>query len=321
MFNDHRLQALKSQLGFQAFFFQKVFNNVGIAASVLSLLMAPVFISNPDSVVKTVIWALTALCASLLLYIYIFHKKKLHRYAQATYFSHYVNHTIRDILQSDLGRNEKLRETTKDLLTAIAYCFSVVTGVKCRACILELHSNFELTVEARDSFSSSNAKDSQRKKERPNLLSENTDFEDLWFAENGCQRYFLSNDLPDLWNKGAYKNSSFEYYGKPDRIRLLGFNKTINWRLPYKSCLILPIRYISAFTPPPRESKEYTQPHWLYWGFLCIDSNKTNVFDERYSPELGGAFADALYTLFSEMDQWVELATRPAAANPPQEKR
>jgi len=139
-----------------------------------------------------------------------------------------------------------------------------------------------------------------KKKTSQHRLDENTDFHDLWYAQNGCTRYFLSNDLMKRWKQHKYKTSSFKEVGEPYLQSVLGIDMIRNWRLPYRSALILPIRYVSTFNPP--EEQTHDMLHWRYWGFLCIDCNTPGCFDDRYCPELGGAFADGLFTLFSQSE-------------------
>jgi len=242
----------------------------------------------------------------LLLYIFFKERKKLHRYSQSVFYMHFVNHVIRDYLKTlSSGDKQNFEETLLEILDAISNCYSILTGKRCRACIKELKNDLSLITVARDSHSRKNYHGTS-KTDHP--LEGNTDFYRLWYGTEGCYRYFLSNNIASMYTADDYKNTSFADYGKP-----LVWSKIITfvqkWPLPYKSTIVLPIRFIPDYNqwPPLRPPKEHKKvmetesaknPHFL--GFLCIDSNSKNVFDEVHAPELGAAFSDALYTLFSQ---------------------
>jgi len=285
------------------FSFENLFNYVAGLASIGGLIGAPFVISDPSSLSFVYLTFLTLLVVVLMVYAYLVDRRKLHRYAQSVIFLHYVNHIIRDALQD--VENIEINEITEKALNAVATCFSIITAKHCRASVVELTKNFELKVLARDDIS----KVGVRKRCTSHCLDENTDFHDLWYAQNGCARYFLSNDLKKRWKQHRYKTSSFKEVGQPYVQSFFGVDVIRNWRLPYRSALVLPIRYISSFRPPEKQETEI--PHWKYWGFLCIDCNTSRCFDHRYCPELAGAFADELYTFFSQSEYLLDVITRP----------
>lgn len=237
---------------------------------------------------------------NVLLWVFIlilfFHKER--RYSQSVFFTHFVNHVIRDCLAN--ARVQKLsKDTLTELLNAIAECLSILTGVRCRASLKELHSDLTISTVARNSTSDPTpGLDSSG----PHALADNTDFYTLWYALEGRTRYYLCNDLLAAWSNRLYKNSSLAYSGKVlEPHKYLGWLLlSREWPLPYRSTLVLPIRYISDFSPPV-EGQTMLPKHWDFWGFLCIDSNSRNVFNARYLPELGATFADAFYILFNQL--------------------
>lgn len=250
---------------------------------------------------------LILLTLSCLTYTMIQAHNRLHRYAESMYFFHYVNHTVRDYVAQVVfceERDRNLSDLLTDVLTSIATCFSIVTGKQCRCCIKELKQNQEIVTVERDNISAKQA-ESQRilRSSEKHIRDDNTDFYNLWYAEPGCQRAYLSNDLSRDFRLGRYKNSSFEILGTPEVSSFLGYTYVEKWTLPYRSALVVPIRYISEFKPPSRQDKGTNKnPNWRYWGFLCIDCNNKNIFDYRYTVELGGAFADLLYSFFIGID-------------------
>jgi hypothetical protein len=277
--------------------FDRVFGYCTGTASIAGLIAAP-FVVKDQSVLSIVYMGfLSLLVILLIIHALLVEKRKLHRYAQTVFYSHFAQHVVRDFL-ADLVefRTINMEKTTEKILDAIANCFSITSGKMCRASIVEINAKFELSVVARDSMSSIKTV----KRNKLHLLEENSDFRNLWYSINGCSRYYLNNNIVKSWINHNYHNSCFEEYGDPEIKSILGFAFITKWPLSYKSALVLPIRYVSEFLPP--KDIETTSPHWDYYGFLCIDSISKNSFDDRYSPELGGAFADLLYSYFSQID-------------------
>jgi hypothetical protein len=224
---------------------------------------------------------------------------KPHRYAQAVYYTHYVNHIVRDFI-SDVqsGRPADLKATLDDVADAVAACFSVITAKRCRCVIKEVTPERYVVSVARDAVSKVGGR---RAEPEDHPLENNSDFSDLWYGRNGCLRYFFCNNLLWMFKTHRYRNTSFDSYGEPIVRSVLGWSWVANWHLPYRATIIWPIRHISNYEywppakghgPPPDQA-----PH--IWGFLCVDCNSRYVFDERYAPELGAGFSDALYTMFS----------------------
>lgn len=262
---------------------------------------------------------IVVLAILMLSYILLQEKKKLHRYAQSTFFVHYVNHVVRDVLtlqRRDMSISIDTPILSSYFLDPIRTSFSIVTGKHCRVCIKELKPDQTIITIARDTMSDKIG-NTDRNGDIVHLLTENTDFENLWYWRNGSSRYFLCADLPSLYRDNAYKNSSFKEVGQPVVENMfLGGKVVKNWKLPYKSTLVIPIRYISdkAITASTGAERENAQH---YWGFLCIDCHSRGIFDSTFCPELGASFADALYTLFSQLAHMkesfreLEEATRP----------
>ena len=233
-------------------------------------------------------------------------------------YAHYVSHLIRDYLADlDTDKSKSAATVTKELnelianiLESVSECFSVVTGRKCRVTMKGMCTNdtpnsndYIIWDIRRDKMSKGNY---DKKLKGNNLnpktikhyLADNTDFRSLLDSEHQCARYFLCNDLESRWLMGDYDNSSFDIYGKPKTINLSGRrSQLIWWPLPYKSTIVLPVRYV------PNDMRLSAQGSNLptYLGFLCIDSKSKNIFDTVYHPELGGMFADSLYIIIKKV--------------------
>ncbi len=285
--------------------FDRVFGYTAGLASIGGLVGAPYVIQDQTALSNLYMGLLSFLVILLIIHAVLVEKRKLHRYAQTVFYMHYAQHLVRDALSELTNANtDNVEKVTERLLDAIANCFSITCGKSCRASVVELDSSFNLKVVARDSMSQIKA--TPRMKEHK--LEDNTDFNNLWYSINGHSRFYLNNNIIQSWVKKEYENSSFKEHDGPEIKRLFGFTYVRNWPLNYQSALVLPIRYVSDFIPPKGKKME---PHWNYYGFLCIDSASRNSFDPRYSTELGAAFADMLYTFFNQVYETLDDLTLP----------
>ena len=275
----------------------RIFSYLGTLATVIALIASPLIIEDPSHVSYIYLIFLSILVIVLIAHAVMVEKRKLHRYAQTVLHTHFAQHVVRDSISGLVNSNRvNLEMTTEKVLDAIANSFSITSGKTCRASIIDIDDEFELSVVARDTLSSIGAVPRTKK----HTLEENTDFRNLWYSINGCSRYYLNNNIVKSWIEQNYRNSCFAEHKDPEIKSVLGITFVKGWPLKYKSALVLPIRYISEFVPPKEENKK--EAHWKYFGFLCIDSISKNSFDERYAPELGAIFADMLYTYFSTTD-------------------
>lgn len=285
------------------FTFERGFHAVAGGASILGLAV-PLLATSTAIQTRVYLASLSMLVALFVTHSVLQYRRKLHRFAQVTSHLHYINHIIRDYFLEIRRHDGGIDGITKDVLDAVAQCFSILAARRCRACVIELKSDLSLQVMARDRMSGA---ERNRGEEVPNLLRDNSDFEDLWYRRHGCMRYFLNNNLPLAFTQHRYRNSSFEVLGKPEVVRFLGFTWVRHWRLPYQSALVVPIRYLGdtvSEEPNPAD----------YWGFLCIDCGSTRAFEERHLPELACALADALYMLYAQTVVTMDLITQPRAA-------
>ena len=95
--------------------------------------------------------------------------------------------------------------------------------------------------------------------------------------KNGNYHY-LNNNIP---NTKDYDNTSKEAYK--------------NGVLPYKSEIVVPIMSFGA------------GGNFDILGFLCVDCEKENAFDEKYDPLMLEGVADGIYDLFIKLTQVSDL--------------
>jgi hypothetical protein len=93
---------------------------------------------------------------------------------------------------------------------------------------------------------------------------------------SGGKDFFFSNNLPKLGD--LYLNTSKELC--PDG------------KLSYKACIVLPIRYTRT---EDEVGDSASESKVLTLGFLAVDTNCVDAYDELYDIELGGIVADALF--------------------------
>lgn len=243
-------------------------------------------------------------------YICYVHRHKRHRYAEIIAQVHSVNHLIRDWLSSIQIGARRWRQPndaafgiqfTRDFnhatikaLDQISDAFSYLCGKRCAVCVKELQPGDRLRVVFRDSISGQTRglMDSSRvpheaRRDTPCNVLLNTHCTD---------RFYACNDVITEWDRRHYDSPTFDFASKPPRVfRLFGRRFPQHWPLHYRSCLVVPIRYVTCIKPPAPSSDE----EWNYWGFLCIDCNSRGVFDVDRCWELAAAVADILYVHFS----------------------
>lgn len=284
-----------------------IFNYIAGSASILAIVTAPKFFPQ-ENIPLAYSVGLVALVASLLIHTYLKDRRKLNRYSSATLYQHYINHIIRDSLAEMENNDFSSTDTVlSKVVDSISNCYSLLTSKQCRCTIKELNDDLTIKTVVRDSISKNRMHLCHLQDKEVHRLEENTDFYNLWYSVYGCSRFFFCKNLITLYKSRQYKNSSFKILGKPDIQNFLRyFSYVKNWKLPYRSTIVLPIRYFSEFTPPAKpesdnpapHKKDY--PHWKFWGFLCIDCNSRNIFDSEFAPELGAAFADILYIYLTQ---------------------
>jgi hypothetical protein len=255
---------------------------------------------------------LITLILGLISYTFYFHWRKQYLYSLSGVYFHHVSHVMRDYLgqiQKGLQENNiesntienEFKKVITECLDAVADLFTTVSGARCSVTYKELnitnkssYHEYELNTYSRDKYSAK-SRNKNDKSTTKHLLTENTDFDNLFFGKENCHHYYFCNDLPTEWRIGKYKNSSFNIYGNPTQSKFLTWR--LNWPLAYKSTLVFPIRYIPSSESPILEEKTINA-NWKYWGFLCIDCSRKNIFDIRHQNDIGAAFADIFYIFF-----------------------
>ncbi len=204
-----------------------------------------------------------------------------YRIAHSIPFLHSAIHIIRDNWQKifpeingkkDLDK-ANAKEYIQNSLNEFEKFFSTVTGAPCRACIKVIVDFSTLKLETFVRSSSSNCLPVN--KDRPNDK-----------VENNSEFYELVANKERFWHiknvdtEENYQNSHLEINSKKKKSQQLGYTTSFTW----------PIRKIRH-----DHASETDEPE--IFGFLCIDSRVSGVFQEKYDFDSGALVADFYYFL------------------------
>jgi hypothetical protein len=208
------------------------------------------------------------------------------RYGSATSLIHDAFHKLRDAAVVQMAYpndSEAFFGLIRESITSLAGAFTLIAGAACRVCIKQI-GNGERPADARQILVSDLARSSGNRRRpvipsRPDYISDNTDFEELF---DGSGTYFFSNDLRVLSQGGQYKNSHWTR----DTVEARRFE--------YLATIVWPIHKTVSNASAAKDLNAITDYHDLL-GFLCVDSLETDVFDQNQDVGFGAAYADALY--------------------------
>jgi|GEM_PF-5841314 len=199
---------------------------------------------------------------------------QLAKYAKIFRPLHGICHKLRDALvslqKSPPQPGEAYDESLcRAILDVFRELFQTTKGAEFSACIKTFDGNEEnLRTICRDSVNEAHRGSEDSK--RPCTISGNSDFKDIL---TGRRTFFCCNDLVKAAEAGDY------------------FNDNPRWRDRYRSTIVWPIRCMA----------HELGRHELF-GFLCIDTMATGLFDEDADVHLGACVADMIYAYFSRID-------------------
>jgi hypothetical protein len=257
-----------------------------------------------------IIASMTLSCMALLLLswtvYYTYSTSRKEKYANISEKYNSISVKLRDIhvhlaemfhtSQNRIVLEKSLILATAHLASAmdqIAALYSMITGTRCRSAIKVVQRDGEnIWVHAlvRDEISASEnlISDKERNEKRFDRIEANADFNLLFDPTKRDQGFYLNNDL----TQGDIKNSSKSYYlAKASAENDYDSVKRVGWPLPYRSTIVWPIRVM------PNQSFGFSEVDCL--GFLAIDSESRNVFDERWDAQIGGSVANYLYSVLT----------------------
>lgn len=209
-----------------------------------------------------------------------------------------LNSTYREIHFAIKDDPETYQTSLARFCNGLSSTFTTITGAQCHVAIkmctkefgadtTKLSSLKTITI-ARDDASSGQRKAKRLHGEQvAHPISENSDFlQIIKSIAKGKEAYFFSNDL--VSSMPIYSNSSFKCFDKePDHYApyTSSEERAKTWPLEYKSTIVVPI-YLG------NNNSQVAGKN--FYGFLCIHSNETNIFDESIDKEVLAGCADGL---------------------------
>lgn len=206
------------------------------------------------------------------------------RIAQSINYLHSSIHIIRDNWDlmfplEGFSRNVDDKMMRKNMIISLDYFedfFSVVTGSPCRACIKVISPDKQVAdmddLVVKTFVRSSFAKSSHSRNDTKNdKIISNSDFCALAIHK---ERYWY---IKDVDKERGYSNSHIN----------IALTKSPSKQLGYKSTFTWPIR------------RHIDDGEFELFGFLCLDSKTSDVFDPRYDFDCGALVADFYYFLIS----------------------
>lgn len=186
-----------------------------------------------------------------------------------------------------IATKETICSCLVDVCSSLSKVFSDITNHPCAVCIKIIHKSPEgdLLVKTLCRDSSHISRDFPELSRISHRIIDNTDFKEILNnIGNPNKQYFFSNNLPGLFN---YENSSFAVHGGRLPDNTTPKQRSILWKLPYRSSVIVPIC--------PNLSEEWVKENII--GFLCVDSPETNVFNEKIDKHILMGIADPVYNI------------------------
>jgi hypothetical protein len=117
-------------------------------------------------------------------------------------------------------------------------------------------------------------------------IFENTCFNEIFHnIDDHNKSHYLNNDLTE---DKYYKNSSSKIYGEiPDDCSTVEERRK-NWKLPYRSELVVPIAPIDLDNSERRKQ---------FLGYLCVDCNEVDAFHLKYDVAMLKGVADGIFDI------------------------
>lgn len=198
----------------------------------------------------------------------------------------------------DRKSEDELTETVilnslSELCTRIARTFYTVKGHACGVCIkliLEKRGKARVFTFARDESSLQQGRITGKMDDKEHWISENTDFDTIFRnIKKGGKTYYISGNLPYETN---YKNTKLPELPNAKKAWYDFLIKGNKFLLEYRSTLVVPLLpYIT----------QGSQDGLKIRGFLCVDSPKTNVFNEQADVQILKGIADGLYNKIDKL--------------------
>lgn len=180
---------------------------------------------------------------------------------------------------------------------SISTIFTKVKGHRIGVCVkllVDEGGSAILISQARDKYSKSHNRKTGSSDETKHSLELNSDFSFIYNntdSDLNNSSFFHSSDLA---NESDYRNSRLKDWTCPKMPFLpKSFVRRKKWPLPYRSTIVVPIWRLDS---------DYHKKENLR-GFLCIDSPKTNTFNESADVEILRGFSDKIAPIIDKLNK------------------
>jgi len=236
----------------------------------------------------------------LFLYFIASYSRKA-RYSEAVKCVHSAMQEIRNLnwyldrcTRSELRyETAEVKNSLRAILDSVVSAYNIATAMSNRAClkILGRDGSVEyVRTLCRDSVSSEASKEKDASEGKRHVVNKNTDFS---LIMRGERSYFLCANIatyPDYMNTSKGADLSAE-------------------RPPYTSTLVLPVRHVAASDQVAALKENRIDLR----AFLAVDAEGRGAYEERYDVDMGAAVADALYSVFMQMERLETKRTQATA--------
>jgi hypothetical protein len=212
-------------------------------------------------------------------------------YAEAIVFLKEGFAGINKLKRENSNDSEEIMRTMVALCNNIKSVFDKLTKVDCSVSIKIPKINQPISGDAvvenicRD-FNHYLVRNTDAYKKQEHRVSGNTAYQVILNSVLNGDRsrfFYLNNNVPKTKD---YQTTSRAAY--PNGV------------LPYKSELVYPILPIH---PPQVDATQNSKPKYEIWGFLCIDCNDVNKFNERYHVPLIEGVADGVFDVIMRINK------------------
>lgn len=185
---------------------------------------------------------------------------------------------IHELRKMKSPSSKELIETLTFVCGKIKEIFDKKTNYPCSTCIKVVKDDStigvktELITLCRDPKTKSNRKRIaiDKQTDLQNVIFKNTRFLNFFnFLGQEKGKFYMNNNLI---NTNGYTSVTLEYHGE----------------LPYKSEIVVPISPLNC---------NHTQEKPLLYGFLCVDSDGVDIFNDKYDVGLLQGVADGIFDI------------------------
>lgn len=198
---------------------------------------------------------------------------------------------INKLKRDSSDNSEEIMRTMVEMCNTLKAVFDKITKVDC---------SVSIKIPIINSPISSNAVVENICRDYKHYLIRNTDaYKNLEHRVNGSTAYqvIINNVLNGNESKFFYLNNNVP---KTKDYQTTSRSAYLDGKLPYKSELVYPIL---PLLPPAGASSNGMKSKYEIWGFLCVDCDHTNKFNEHYHVPIIQGVADGVFDVIMKINK------------------